>query len=120
MEAVFGLLEDERTFIVKQFTGDFITAVRGQTVHNPAIMSIKQLCIQLIGHHLLQTPVPLLGETRVGEKLHVYPRVGVDNIAFGDGFPQMTGGFAWYLPRLRGRYLVRQSVVGALLFCCCP
>ena len=32
----------------------------------------------------------------------------------------MTGGFSWYLPRLRGRYLARQSVVGALPFCCRP
>ena len=92
MEAVFGLLEDEGTLIVKQLTSDFITAMRRQAMHNPAIIPIKQLCIQLIGHHLFQPTFPLLGETRLGEELHVYPRIGIDNITFSDGFPPMETG----------------------------
>ena len=80
MQPVFGLLEDDSTWIPHHIAGYFVTIVYRHVVHYFAIDVFDQRVIYLIWIHPLQLTFFLFLVDGVVEKLHIYPCICIHEI----------------------------------------
>ena len=86
VEAIFGLVEDDRSGTVDDVVGDFLAAVRGQAVHEDGVVTGR---IHEVGVHLIWAEGLEAGFELVFES-HADPGIGVDGVGAADCFSRIA------------------------------